>query len=321
MATPDEPPVDAALEDSHERPRPREAPAPSGARGDGPGRPDRHPDRGDHGHAGPAHGQARAGPGVPERGHRPRRPLLHLSPGHRHGDEHARRVRPHELGDGLRRLDRPPGLGHAAGPALAREDRAGPRRRDRRGDRGRDPGRPADDPQAPGRRCCRRRLRREGRLRVRVLRAQGDVGAVERPGLGHPRAVRLLQRGLPPAPGDEGGAAPPPAAQPDDRGADPHRVQQGRSRARPARGQHPLRPRPRVGRPERDLQARGQGDRVPQRLGHHVHGQAGRDLDRVIRPSAHEPVGREEGPLADPRPQGRPAVRDVARRSATSSPG
>ena len=59
-------------------------------------------------------------------------------------------------------------------------------------------------------------------------------------GLGDPRAVRLLQRGLPPSPGDEGRAAPSPPAQPDDRGPDPDRVQQGRGGARPARGQHPL---------------------------------------------------------------------------------
>jgi glutamine synthetase len=52
-------------------------------------------------------------------------------------------------------------------------------------------------------------------------------------------------------------------------------------RQRPARGQHPLRPRPRVGRPQRRLQARRQGDRLPQRLGHHLHGQAGPPLDRL----------------------------------------
>ncbi len=51
--------------------------------------------------------------------------------------------------------------------------------------------------------------------------------------LGDSRAVRLLQRGLPPAPGHQGRAAPPAAAQPDDRGAHPDRVQQGR-------GGHPV---------------------------------------------------------------------------------
>ena len=46
------------------------------------------------------------GPRLPRRRHRPRRPRLHLSAGHGHGDEHARRLRAHELGDRLRRLHR-----------------------------------------------------------------------------------------------------------------------------------------------------------------------------------------------------------------------
>ena len=63
----------------------------------------------------------------------------------------------------------------------------------------------------------------------------------------------------------------------------------------PARGQHPLRPRARVGRPERHVQARRQGDRLSERLGHHVHGQARPSLDRLVGPPAHEPVGRRDG--------------------------
>ena len=64
-------------------------------------------------------------------------------------------------------------------------------------------------------------------------------------------------------------------------GRHPDRVQQGRGGARPARGQHPLRPTcwrwPTGGA----LQARRQGDRLPQRLRPHLHGQAGPHLDRV----------------------------------------
>ena len=135
-------------------------------------------------------------------------------------------------------------------------------------------------------------LRRQGRLRVRVLRAQGLLGVAGRARLADPAHVRLLQRGLPPAAGDQGRAAPPAAAHPDDRGQRAHRVQQGRGRQRPARGQHPLRPCPRVGRPERRVQARRQGDRLPQRLGHHVHGQAGPPLDGLVRAPAHERLGR-----------------------------
>ena len=136
------------------------------------------------------------------------------------------------------------------------------------------------------------RLRRQGRLRVRVLRPQGFLGGARPKRAGGSRSVRLLQRGLPPPPGDEGRAAPSPAAQPDDRGRRPDRVQQGRGGERPARGQHPLRPRPRVGRPERHLQARREGDRLPQRLGHHVHGQARPPLDRLVGPPPHERLGR-----------------------------
>ena len=110
------------------RPR-RQAPPPRRARGDGPRRPDRHDRRGHHRHAGPAHGQARPGPGVPRRRHRPRRPLLHVPPRHGHGDEHARGLRADELGDRLRRLDRRAGLGPAPRPALAPGDGDGPRRR------------------------------------------------------------------------------------------------------------------------------------------------------------------------------------------------
>ena len=75
----------------------------------------------------------------------------------------------------------------------------------------------------------------------------------------------------------------------------PDRVQQGRGGQRPARGEYPLRPCPRVGRPERRLQARCQGDRLPERLGDHVHGQARPSLDRFIRAPAHERLGCSQG--------------------------
>ena len=115
-----------------------------------------------------------------------------------------------------------------------------------------DPDLAADHPQAPGRaRREGRRVRAQGGLGVRVLRAEGLLGGARRTRLAGPPAVRPLQRGLPPAPGDEGRAAPSAAAQPDDRGQRAGRVQQRRGGQRPARGQHPLRPRPRVGRPER----------------------------------------------------------------------
>ncbi len=142
---------------------------------------------------------------------------------------------------------------------------------------------------------------------------QGQLGEPRGPRLAGAQAVRLLQRGLPPAPGHQGRAAPPAAAQPHDRGAHPDRVLQGRGRQRPARGQHPLRPRARVRRPDGDLQARRQGDRVPQRLGHHVHGQAGPPLDRLVGPPPHEHLGPRRRPAAVRRRAGRARrpVRDL----------
>ena len=150
--------------------------------GDGPRRPDRHPDRRPDRHAGPAHGQARPGPGLPRGRHRPRRPLLHVPPGHGHGDEHARGLRPHELGDRLRRLDGPPGLGHPARPALAGEDGPRPQRHDRRGDARGDPGLAAHHPEAPGGARGGARLRHQGRLGVRVLPPARHVRPGQRQG-------------------------------------------------------------------------------------------------------------------------------------------
>ena len=235
--------------------------------GDGPRRPDRHDRRRLHRHAGPADGQARPRPGVPRRRDRARRPFLHVPPRDGHGDEHARGVPAHELGDRLRRLDRRADLGPAAVAALAARHGDGPqrtrstRRRARRSRSRRGPSSSARS------RSGRSRLRDQGRLRVRVLRPQGLLGVAGRAGLADTEDVRLLQRGLPPPAGDQGGATPSPAAHPDERRQRADRVQQGRGRQRPARGQHPLRPRPRVGRPERRLQARREGDRLPQRLG------------------------------------------------------
>ena len=104
---------------------------------------------------------------------------------------------------------------------------------------------PADDPQAPGRAGGGGRLHAQGRLGVRVLRPEGLLGGPGRPRLAGAPPVRSLQRGLPPPPGDQGRTAAPAPAQPDDRGGRADRVQQGRGGQRPARGQHPLRPRPR----------------------------------------------------------------------------
>ena len=200
---------------------------------------------------------------------------------------------PDELGDRLRRLDRRRRSGtRCASCRGSRRRRSSSATRSPRRPRG-DPGLAADDPQAPGRRRPPSWASPSRPARSSSTTSCETAGRTSaRKGWGIARAVRLLQRGLPPAPGDEGRAAPPAAAQPDDRGPDPDRVQQGRGGAGPARGQHPLRPRPRVGRPERALQARREGDRLPQRLGHHVHGQARPHLDGLVGPPPHERLGR-----------------------------
>ena len=138
---------------------------------------DRHARRGHHRHAGPAHGQARPGPGVPRRRHRPRRPLLHVPPRHGHGDEHAGGLPADELGDRLRRLDR--------------RRRSGTRCASCPGSRRRrivladtiDEETHQEIPVSPRTilkrqvdRAAAAGLHRQGRLGVRVLRPQGHLG-------------------------------------------------------------------------------------------------------------------------------------------------
>ena len=196
----------------------------------------------------------------------------------------------------------------------------GPRRHDRRGDREGDPGLAADDPQAPGRARGQGRLRAQGRLRVRVLRARRTRGRnspsagwpVPRPFGHYNEDYHLLQATK----------------------AEPlHRLLRNQmtaanvpiefSKGEAANGQHEVNIRydhvlESADRSVR-LQARRQGDRLPQRLGHHVHGQARPSLDGVIGSPAHEPVGRGEGRPADVRPdrqgEGRP-VRPLGDRPA-----
>ena len=76
----------------------------------------------------------------------------------------------------------------------------------------------------------------------------------------------------------------PPDPQRDARSRDQGGDLEGRGVARPARDQLPLRGRADDGRQPRDLQERGQGDREPERLLDHVHGEAVRVVDRQLVP-------------------------------------
>ena len=206
-----------------------------------------------HRHAGPARRQARPGPGVPGRRHRPRRALLHLPAGHRHGDGHARGLRADELGDRLRRLDRRARSGtRCASLPVAREDRARARRR----------------------RSTRRTPRRSRSARARSSSARSSGprrwASPSRPA---PSSSTTCSRTRGRSLAEQAAGRSPSAfgyynedyhllqatkAEPLHRllrnqmtaGPDPDRVQQGRGGARPARGQHPLRPCARVGGPD-----------------------------------------------------------------------
>ena len=170
----------------------RQAPAARRARGLGPRRPDRHDRRGDHGHAGPAHGQARPGRGVPQRRHRPRRALLHVPARHGHGDEHARGLPAHELGDRLRRLDRRRRSGTRCGscPGWRRPRSSSSDTIDEETHK-EIPISPRTILKRQVERAAAAGITRQGRLGVRVLRPQGHVGRDGRERLRDPEAVRL----------------------------------------------------------------------------------------------------------------------------------
>ena len=176
-----------------------------------------------------------------------------------------------------------PGSRDAAADSLARGDRARPLRRPVAR---RLAGRAVAAPGAEGAAGAGRRARlcADDRLRARVLsparELRGGVGAAVR----GPDAVRPVHPRLP-RPRDDLRRGPhPPDPQRDARRRDQGRDLEGRGVARPARDQLPLRRRADDGRQPRDLQERRQGDRAPERLLDHVHGEAVRELDRELVP-------------------------------------
>ena len=171
----------------------------------------RHAGRGADRHAGTPDGQARPGAGLPGRRHRPRRPLLHVPAGHRHGDEHARRVRADELGDRLRRLDRGPGVGHLCGSCRGwrRRPSCCPTRSTITATRSRSRPEPCSSASwnVPPKLGFDAKAGSE--FEYYLLTDTYEQACAQ--GLRRPRAVRLLQRGLPPAAGHEGRADPRPS--------------------------------------------------------------------------------------------------------------
>ena len=173
------------------------APPPSGrAPGHDPRRSDRHAHRRPDGHAGPTDGQAGAGPGLPRRRDRPRRALLHVPPRHGHGDEHARGLRAHELGDRLRRLGGLARCGTACGscPGWRRRPSCSATRSTTRRRR-RSPSRRAPSSSGQVARAAERgfAIKAGSEFDVYVLR---DIWDRHRRGWHAARALRLLQRGL-----------------------------------------------------------------------------------------------------------------------------
>ncbi len=126
------------------------------------------------------------------------------------------------------------------------------------------------------------RAHADGRLRARVLPAAGDVRRGARAALPRPDAVGALHPRLPHPRDDLRRAVHPPDPERHARGGHQGRDVQGRGLARPARDQLPLRRRGDDGGQPLDLQERGEGDRAPERLRDHLHGEARPHLDRQL---------------------------------------
>ena len=152
----------------------------------------------------------------------------------------------------------------------------------------------------------RQGLGRQDGLGTGVLSLRRALRSGPRKGLQGPQACRLVHRGLPHLPDHQGRELHPRGAQRHGRGRYPGRGLQGRMGTRPGRDQPGLRRGPGDGRPPRDLQERRQGDRLPARQGHHLHGQVRLRPGRQLLPPAFLPVGRQERPAALCR-QGRPS--------------
>ncbi len=203
---------------------------------------------------------------------------------------------------------------HAARPGdpapdpVARGDGARPLRRDLAG-------RLAGGALAPpgaaraARACGRGGVRADDRLRARVLPAQGELRRGAREALPRPDAVGAVHPRLPHPRDHLRRAAHPPDPERDAGGRDAGRDVEGRGLARAAGDQLPLRRRADDGRQPRDLQERRQGDRAPERLLDHLHGEARPHLDRELVPRPLVALARRRSGVRGRRD----ALRTVAR--------
>ena len=151
----------------------------------------------------------------------------------------------------------------------------------------------AAGPEAAGGARRRARLHADVRLRARVLPPQGDLRRGPREALRGPDSVGALHPRLPHPRHDLRRAFPPPDPQPHAGG------RRSRSRARRARRGPASRRSTSAtrralddGRQPHGLQERRQGDRAPERLLDHVHGEARPHLDRELLPHPREPLAR-----------------------------
>ena len=143
-----------------------------------------------------------------------------------------------------------------------------------------------------GRTRSRVGLRADDRLRARVLLAQGELRGSACEALPRPDPVSAVHPRLPRARDHVRRAAAPSDPQRHARRGHRGRELEGRGLAWPAGDQLPLRRRADDGRQPRDLQERRQGDRAPERLLDHVHGEARPLVDRQLVPHPCEPLAR-----------------------------
>ena len=170
---------------------------------------------------------------------------------------------------------------------------------------------PARHAQAPAAAAEGARLHRQDGLRARVLRLRRQLRRRPREGLPRSQDGRLVHRGLPRLRDHQARAAD--AGDPQRHGGRRHpgAGEQGRVGPRPGGAEPRLCRGARDGRPARDLQERGQGDRLAAGQGGELHGQVARRPRRQLLPHPRLALGRAT--------TGRRSATDRARPSCSAS--